>query len=68
VAAEQSLHVHLARRPAIAFSTAGGNLAVHQRTDAVEWLSAEKMSEVAQLTADIVEYLQDKTPEWARAA
>lgn len=54
--------------PAVAFGSAGGNPAAHLRTDTVEWLSAEKMAEAARLAADIVEYLQDKSPQWTRTA
>mgnify|MGYP000311336297 CR=1 FL=1 len=38
----------------------------HLRDDRVEWVSVAKLEEVFCLVTEIVESLQDKTPEWTR--
>ncbi len=66
----QSNHSTFAWRgvPSLAFSSTGAFSTAHLRTDTVEWVSPDKLAEVVALTGDIVESLQDKSPDWARAA
>lgn len=64
----QSNHSTFAWRgvPSLAFSSAVGNNITHQRADTVDWVSTAKLAEVASLVADVVESLQDKSPDWTR--
>ncbi len=64
----QSNHSTFAWRgvPSLAFSATGAFGLAHLRTDTVDWVSSHKLAEVISLIADLVESLQDKTPEWTR--
>jgi Zn-dependent M28 family amino/carboxypeptidase len=52
--------------PSIAFSSADAFRLAHQRTDRVEWMSADRLDELVALGVEIVESLQDKPVDWGR--
>ncbi|MDY6877671.1 MAG: M28 family peptidase [Chloroflexota bacterium] len=52
--------------PCVPFSSVGVANVGHLPTDTIEWIGPAKLSEVVMLTADIVESLLDKSPDWYR--
>jgi Iap family predicted aminopeptidase len=52
--------------PCIAFNFVGVAELCHGPGDTVEWISPRKLGEVASLTADIVEGLQNRSAAWCR--
>lgn len=52
--------------PSIPFSCTGVKHLLHTKEDRFEWISAEKCWEVFQIAMDIIDMLQDKSPEWTR--
>ncbi len=52
--------------PSIPFSCSGVQNLLHTREDRVEWISPAKCYEVYKLALELIEMLQDKTPEWTR--
>lgn len=64
----QSNHSTFAFRgvPSVAFTAQGVNGLHHQPADRVEWASAGKLAEVAQVAAEIVSAVQGQPPGWSR--
>ena len=52
--------------PCIPISSVGPVANEHLPTDTVEWISPAKLSEVVSLVTEIIESLQDKSPDWCR--
>jgi aminopeptidase YwaD len=52
--------------PSIAISSSGGANVDHLPADTIEWISPAKLGEVVSLITDVVESLQDKSPDWCR--
>jgi aminopeptidase YwaD len=52
--------------PSIAIGSAVGGNITHQRIDTIERVSPAKLAEAVSLIADVVESLQDKSPDWTR--
>jgi Zn-dependent M28 family amino/carboxypeptidase len=52
--------------PSIAISSSGGANVDHLPTDTVAWINPTKLNEVVSLITDVVESLQDKSPDWCR--
>lgn len=64
----QSNHSTFAWRgvPAIAFSSIGAFGLAHLPIDTIEWVSVDKLLEVAALVAEVITAIQDKPIEWSR--
>jgi aminopeptidase YwaD len=52
--------------PSIAISSSGGANVIHLPADTIAWISPAKLNEVVSLITDVVESLQDKSPDWCR--
>ena len=52
--------------PCIALSSVGVANVNHLPADTIAWISPAKLSEVVSLVTDVVESLQDKSPDWCR--
>ena len=52
--------------PCIPLSSVGVANVVHLPADTFEWISPAKLGEVISLVTDVVEDLQDKSPDWSR--
>ncbi|MFQ5793231.1 MAG: M28 family peptidase [Anaerolineae bacterium] len=52
--------------PCVALSSVGVANVVHLPTDTIEWISPAELGEVVSLVTDVVEVLQDKSPDWCR--
>jgi aminopeptidase YwaD len=52
--------------PALAFSAVGSRRIAHTPADTIEVISPAKLVEVANIVAELIASLQDKTPAWCR--
>jgi aminopeptidase YwaD len=52
--------------PCIALSSVGVANVNHLPADTIAWISPAKLDEVVSLVTDVVESLQDKSPDWCR--
>jgi len=52
--------------PCIPFTSAGAAQVLHLPADTAAWVSPAKLEEVANLAADLIMVLADKTPAWCR--
>lgn len=53
--------------PTVAFSSAGGAHLLHRPNDTLHWLSPAQLADVAQMIAELVVEIADKSPAWASA-
>jgi aminopeptidase YwaD len=52
--------------PCIPITSAGAADITHRSTDSIEWMSSARLRQVVALITDVIESLQDKTPNWCR--
>jgi aminopeptidase YwaD len=52
--------------PSIAISSSGGANVAHLPADTIDWISPAKLGEVVSLITDMIDSLQDKSPDWCR--